>query len=67
MTTNTDPKPYLLLRSEIRNAITAAELALEQAERAGATFPPGYRDGHKAALLAAAVTLGVELPQDRRQ
>lgn len=61
-----DPKPYLLLRSEIRNAITATELALEQAERAGATFPQGYRDGHRAALLSVAVTLGVELPQDRR-
>ena len=59
-----DPRNHILLRSEIRDAITAAALTLALAERAGATYPPGYIDGHMDALRSVAVALGIELPQD---
>jgi hypothetical protein len=57
-----EPKNHVFLRSEIRDAITAAALTLALAGRAGATYPPGYVDGHMDALRTLAVALGIELP-----
>ncbi len=62
-----DPRNHMFLRSEIRDVFTAVAATLALAERAGAVFPDGYRDGQMDALRTVAAALGIELPQDTRR